>query len=844
MQVFKTRAAVALASLCAALCASAPAHAAITLDPAAGEVASHVVGDESLVAGGSYVTKPPTGGSVGLGSTSLGGMPTNRDQFAILSTGDASLAETPNVSGSSGADLGGGSQRGNTDFDVTVVKIDVNLPSYVNCMTGMDFRFLSDEYSEWVGSSYNDAFIMEIDQSTWSTSGSSIIAPDNVAFDPEGNPISINAAGVTSMTAEAASGTTYDGATPLLSAAAPITPGQHSIYLSIFDQGDNVYDSAVFVDNLRFGRVADVQRDCKPGAELSQGGKMVGLGDSYSSGFGMGDYFPGTNKDGTDNDCQRSRKAFAPLIAEEIGLDLDFHACQGGVTKDFYFPREGGAWGEAPQLDYLGPDTGLATFSIGGNDAGFADILAECVLGFELLPFNTCYGDDKVTEPIAAAFARLDGGAGDPDIYPYETVFRDARERTPYAERVAVAYPSLFPAEGGDRTFLPGGRCELVKKADQRWMVEKTIEMNVIMRRNALLNGFHFANANHRFAGHELCGEDDDEWFYGLTSGGRMHPTAPGHQAMADEIMQLLENDVRPRFLVKPYDTETHDFVVDALDEILSLFSDWPGSDVEMTVISPSGKRYTRANPGEGVYHDNGPTWENFQIPNPEPGNWKVELYGADVAPEGEETRLLVHTEKAPNQRPNGKIAFRAEGDELVFDAGGSSDPDGTIEGYDWYIATADDDQVKQGETFRMPKPTEPQSVTLVVTDDDGMTDFVTVSVGAALIGTLDVKPGSPQNTLNLKSRGVLPVAIPSSADFDATTIDPASLRLGPNGAKPRAQHVHKVDVNGDGRLDLKVQFPVQDIGATADTTSLRLTGKLPDGRDFAAEDTVRIVGR
>jgi pimeloyl-ACP methyl ester carboxylesterase len=64
-----------------------------------------------------------------------------------------------------------------------------------------------------------------------------------------------------------ASGTTYDGATVLLQAATQVTSGTHSLYLSIFDQGDHIFDSAVFVDNIRFETVTEPSTQCRPGAE-------------------------------------------------------------------------------------------------------------------------------------------------------------------------------------------------------------------------------------------------------------------------------------------------------------------------------------------------------------------------------------------------------------------------------------------------------------------------------------------------------------------------------------------------------------------------------------------------
>ncbi len=67
------------------------------------------------------------------------------------------------------------------------------------------------------------------------------------------------------MNATNATGTTYDGGTPLLRARTPVSPGAHSLFLSIFDQGDHILDSAVFLDNLSLSTVPP--SICTPGAQ-------------------------------------------------------------------------------------------------------------------------------------------------------------------------------------------------------------------------------------------------------------------------------------------------------------------------------------------------------------------------------------------------------------------------------------------------------------------------------------------------------------------------------------------------------------------------------------------------
>ena len=266
---------LAVAALAAVLLGGG-AGAAITPTTSAGDVAAAIASDPSVVAGASFVTQPPGGNADAVSTTGLAGFPTDGSSYAILTNGDATAAANPNSNASdspgpdddqSAAD-GGGNIRGDSDYDVTILKIDLNVPADSNCLS-IDFRFLSEEYPEYVGQAFNDAFIAELDSSTWTTSGSTITAPNNFAFAPGNVPISVNATGASSVSPANAAGTTYDAATALLTASTPITPGSHSLYLSIFDAGDDILDSAVFVDDLVLGQTAG--GSCKKGAQVASG---------------------------------------------------------------------------------------------------------------------------------------------------------------------------------------------------------------------------------------------------------------------------------------------------------------------------------------------------------------------------------------------------------------------------------------------------------------------------------------------------------------------------------------------------------------------------------------------
>jgi hypothetical protein len=110
---------------------------------------------------------------------------------------------------------------------------------------------------------------------------------------------------------------------------------------------------------------------------------------------------------------------------------------------------------------------------------------------------------------------------------------------------------------------------------------------------------------------------------------------------------------------------------------------------------------------------------------------------------------------------------------------------------------------------------------------------------------TIDIKPDDPDNTINLKSRGTVPVAILGSATFDPTTVDPATVTLAgaPVVTRPNGVPMTSIaDVNGDGYLDLLLHFRTQDLQLTRTSTEAVLYGETFSGQRIRGADAVRIV--
>ncbi len=106
----------------------------------------------------------------------------------------------------------------------------------------------------------------------------------------------------------------------------------------------------------------------------------------------------------------------------------------------------------------------------------------------------------------------------------------------------------------------------------------------------------------------------------------------------------------------------------------------------------------------------------------------------------------------------------------------------------------------------------------------------------------IDIKPGNDPNDINLKSKGVIPVAILSTDDFDATTVDPFTVFFGPNEAEEAHGRNHIKDVDEDGDLDLVLHFRTQETGIECEDMEAGLTGETFDGQEIAGYDSINIV--
>jgi lysophospholipase L1-like esterase len=237
--------------------------------------------------------------------------------------------------------------------------------------------------------------------------------------------------------------------------------------------------------------------------ELSSlaGGHYVAQGDSYASGTGTREYY--------DAGCQRSNHSYAVQLADEEGLTLSHVACSGARIPDV----------RAHQLGALDADTDLVTLSIGGNDAGFSQVITQCAKPW---PFS-CTGD--ITNARNFITNTLPG--------QLDSLYTEIETRAPNAQVIIVGYPRLFNGESCN--FLAR-----VSAAEQQSLNGVADLLAARTAAVAAAHGFDFLDVRTPFTDHRVC--DDVEWVNGLSNpvGESYHPNRAGHDAFTYLLAERL----------------------------------------------------------------------------------------------------------------------------------------------------------------------------------------------------------------------------------------------------------------------------------------------------------------
>jgi hypothetical protein len=102
----------------------------------------------------------------------------------------------------------------------------------------------------------------------------------------------------------------------------------------------------------------------------------------------------------------------------------------------------------------------------------------------------------------------------------------------------------------------------------------------------------------------------------------------------------------------------------------------------------------------------------------------------------------------------------------------------------------------------------------------------------------IDVLPGDAANKVYPNKGGQVPVAVLSAADFDASQVNPVTLRFGAAEAAPAGAAVIS-DVDGLYGPDATVKFRMAETGIFCADTEVSLTGETYAGDPFTGTDAI-----
>jgi len=800
-------------------------------------------------------------------NTAVTDFPVMGSDYLVMSTGNTSSVLLPNDAPDTSTVLGGLNNSQGQDL-VQIVMV-LKPPSTSASCLAFDFAYYSEEFPEFVGSQFNDAFIAEIGQSTYQIVNDQVVAPNNFAFDTNLNVVSINT--VFGVTAGSADGTTFDGGTPLLTAKTPLeNPGdQITITFSIMDLGDSIYDSAVLIDNMRWlygvaceaGADVDTDRDAlldgweTDGIDFDNDGNVdldlpaMGADPRFKDIFVEIDYMVLPDEAGvTGHTHEPSASALQIMIdafknapvsnpdkedgtPNDDGIRVHIDAGSGTIMN----PVTNATWGTRSKSDVLSHQDNLGTCTgstynwtafdgikglrenPGKFDVQRGDVFHYVIFGHSLCPEKTTTSGISRGIPGSDALVTLGGWDGD-------------------VGSVNQQAGTLMHELGHNFALKHGGDDHA------------NYEPNYLSVMN-----YSFQTKGLRISGSDGTFDYSRFDFDVLDEDGNLDETTGITPAVAD-------------YGTRFYDKTGTERIVDQIDAPI----DW--EDGTGAADNTNAKVDINISGGFGMLDDSN-NWAEFKF-----NGGAIGAFGEEIILPVEifEPGLFDITELEDRQISadfavavmGPAVRYLAPGKSAVYDyevKNTGTKVDGVTVGAAANPVWSD----LSGLPTSLPLVSGGSEVLGIMTTvpsgaSAGMQSALTVSahsesnpammdeaktITIVSIAAIDIKPGSRKNSVRLRNtkNGVIPVAILGSETFDIADIDFATLAFGPAGvatAHDPAGHVleeEPEDVNLDGYVDLVIHFGVMQTGLAPGDTQACLTGKTLDGTPFGDCDSVNV---
>ncbi|MEU8636941.1 SGNH/GDSL hydrolase family protein [Amycolatopsis sp. NPDC048633] len=226
------------------------------------------------------------------------------------------------------------------------------------------------------------------------------------------------------------------------------------------------------------------------GLAHAAGTVYAALGDSYSSGVGAGSY-------GSSGNCYRSSNSYPQLWTNaHSGTSFTFLACSGAKTGDVI-----------SQAGSIPSNATLVTVTVGGNDAGFSDVIQTCTLG----------SDATCTARVNTAKTYVNNTLPALLTNTYNAI----KAKAPGARLVVLSYPRFYTVPGSCWVGLSDTKRSAINSGADT--------LASVIQSRAASAGATFVDVRSSFVGHNICSSSDD-YLHSLTWPviESYHPTVAG----------------------------------------------------------------------------------------------------------------------------------------------------------------------------------------------------------------------------------------------------------------------------------------------------------------------------